>query len=59
MKEVHRDHGTPGIALSGYGMEEDIRRSHESGFFDHLTKPVDMAAMDRAISHVHLGEHCG
>ena len=55
MKEVRRDHGTPGIALSGYGMEEDIRRSHESGFFDHLTKPVDMAAMDRAISHVHLG----
>ena len=59
MKEVRRDHGTPGIALSGYGMEEDIRRSHESGFFDHLTKPVDMAAMDRAISHVHLGGHCG
>ncbi len=26
-----------GIALSGYGMEEDIRRSIEAGFVQHLT----------------------
>ena len=29
------------IALSGYGTEEDIRMSHESGFDTHLTKPTD------------------
>lgn len=29
-----------GIAISGFGMEEDIRRSHEAGFSDHLTKPI-------------------
>jgi CheY-like chemotaxis protein len=29
-----------GIALSGFGMEEDIRRSREAGFEHHLTKPV-------------------
>jgi signal transduction histidine kinase len=29
------------IALTGYGGEEDRRRSHEAGFDVHLTKPVD------------------
>ena len=29
-----------GIALSGYGTEEDVRRSIEAGFDYHLTKPV-------------------
>jgi two-component system CheB/CheR fusion protein len=30
-----------GIALSGFGMEEDVRRSLEAGFDYHLTKPID------------------
>jgi CheY-like chemotaxis protein len=30
----------PAIALSGYGMEEDVKRSLEAGFDVHLTKPV-------------------
>jgi PAS domain S-box-containing protein len=30
-----------GIALSGFGMEEDVRRSLEAGFDYHLTKPVE------------------
>jgi CheY-like chemotaxis protein/two-component sensor histidine kinase len=29
------------IALTGYGMDEDVRRCHEVGFARHLTKPVD------------------
>jgi CheY-like chemotaxis protein len=29
------------IALSGYGQEEDRRRSLEAGFDLHLTKPVE------------------
>jgi len=36
--------------LSGFGMEEDIRRSRESGFDDHLIKPIDIAMLDAAIS---------
>ena len=32
---------SPAIALTGYGMEEDIRRSREAGFAAHLTKPID------------------
>ncbi len=30
-----------GIALSGFGTQEDVRRSLEAGFDYHLTKPVD------------------
>lgn len=32
-----------GIALSGYGMEEDLRRSREAGFGAHMVKPVNFA----------------
>lgn len=38
-----------GIALSGYGTEEDLARSMKAGFADHLTKPVDFAALHRSL----------
>ena len=40
-------HGTalPLIALSGYGQQEDKRKSAEVGFNAHLVKPVDFAAL--------------
>lgn len=39
-----------GIALTGYGMERDISRSQEAGFKTHLTKPIRMELLERAIS---------
>jgi signal transduction histidine kinase len=33
------------VALSGYGTEEDRRRSLEAGFDDHLVKPLDPGAL--------------
>ncbi len=50
MSDVARKSGVPGIALTGYGMEADIVRSREAGFSSHLTKPVSVAALDRAIA---------
>lgn len=41
-----------GIALSGYGMDEDIQRSHEAGFERHLTKPVNLQLLQDAIREV-------
>jgi hypothetical protein len=38
--------------LSGYGMEEDIRRSGEAGFSHHLVKPVDLNKLDSIIQEV-------
>ena len=43
-----------GIALSGYGMEEDIRRSQRVGFAHHLVKPVDLNKLDSLIQEVPL-----
>lgn len=34
------------VALSGFGMEDDIQRSREAGFSEHLTKPLDMIRLD-------------
>jgi two-component system CheB/CheR fusion protein len=41
--------GLRGIALSGYGMDEDLRRSREAGFAAHLTKPVSLQTLQEAI----------
>jgi PAS domain S-box-containing protein len=38
-----------GIALSGYGMEQDIVRGREAGFTEHLIKPVSVQSLDRAL----------
>jgi len=38
-----------GIALSGFGMEEDIRRSRAAGFREHLIKPVSIRRLEEAI----------
>jgi CheY-like chemotaxis protein len=42
-------HGVPGIAMSGYGSEEDVKASLEAGFSQHLTKPVDVSKLEAAI----------
>jgi two-component system CheB/CheR fusion protein len=47
-----RGHTFPGIALSGYGQEEDIRRSREAGFAAHLTKPASREAVIQAVASV-------
>ncbi|HYE74351.1 MAG TPA: ATP-binding protein, partial [Blastocatellia bacterium] len=38
------------IALTGWGQEEDRRRSKEAGFDHHLTKPVDFDALSRLLA---------
>ena len=37
------------IALTGFGMEQDIRRSREAGFQHHLVKPIDLNKLDSLI----------
>ena len=34
------------IALTGYGQEEDRRRSREAGFDHHLVKPADISELE-------------
>ena len=49
---VRRRGPIPSIALTGYGMEEDIQRSHEAGFRAHLTKPIDFKKLEALIRQV-------
>ena len=52
MRELAARYGLKGIALSGYGMEEDLRRSREAGFERHLTKPINFQALQAVLREV-------
>ena len=41
-----------GIALSGFGQDEDMRRSADAGFATHLTKPVNLQVLQEVIKRV-------
>ncbi len=41
---------TKAIALSGYGMEEDVQLGREAGFAAHLTKPVNFEQLEFCIA---------
>jgi signal transduction histidine kinase len=38
------------IAVTGYGQDADRERSRAAGFDEHLVKPVDLAALERALA---------
>lgn len=38
------------VALTGYGGEDDRRRSHEAGFHHHLVKPAEPADLRRVLA---------
>ena len=40
------------VAISGYGQDDDLRRSAEAGFDHHLVKPVDGAVLRKLIAEV-------
>jgi PAS domain S-box-containing protein len=42
----------PGIAISGFGMDSDLIRSRAAGFKEHLTKPISIDSLDRALARV-------
>ncbi|MDQ3198535.1 MAG: response regulator [Verrucomicrobiota bacterium] len=52
MRDLARQHSIPGIALSGYGMKDDILGSMAAGFSRHITKPVDWQELKVAIQKV-------
>jgi CheY-like chemotaxis protein len=51
-RRIREQHSQPApklVALTGWGQEEDRRRSTEAGFDAHLVKPVDVAALTRLV----------
>jgi CheY-like chemotaxis protein len=49
IEEVRKHSRTPALALSGFGMEEDVAKSRLAGFEGHLTKPVNFQKLEAAI----------
>lgn len=42
------------VGLSGWGLEEDRRKSREAGFDEHLLKPVEPAALELRLADIGL-----
>jgi signal transduction histidine kinase len=49
MRELSLNKPLPGIALSGFGSEEDVNQAREAGFAEHLTKPVNFKRLEKTI----------
>ena len=49
MREVLLNKPMPGIALSGFGSEQDINQAREAGFAEHLTKPINFERLEKTI----------
>ena len=43
------------VALTGWGADDDRRRTHDAGYDRHLVKPVDMAALTKLIAEIPPG----
>jgi signal transduction histidine kinase len=54
MEKLGAGNSLAGIALTGFGMEDDIRRSRDVGFSEHLVKPVDLNKLDAVIQKLAL-----
>ena len=50
IKRIRETRSVPALALSGFGMDEDLQRSLDAGFSDHLTKPVSLDRLQSAIA---------
>ena len=49
MRSLRDSYGLSGIAVTGYGMEDDFRRSREAGFVEHLVKPITFERLASAV----------
>jgi PAS domain S-box-containing protein len=57
MRDLNRIYGLHGIALTGYGLEQDVKRSLAAGFVSHLTKPVSVQSLEKALMSPGLLAH--
>jgi PAS domain S-box-containing protein len=52
MRHLRQSQPIHGIALSGYGLEDDLRRSAEAGFAQHLTKPINVHTLREIVMRI-------
>ena len=44
----------PAVAITGFGTEEDLRRSKDAGFDFHLVKPIDLHELQTVLERIQL-----
>ncbi|MGH8571176.1 MAG: ATP-binding response regulator [Gammaproteobacteria bacterium] len=54
IREQQSDKSLVLVALTGWGQEEDRRRSEEAGFNAHMVKPVDYAALTKLLAELQV-----
>src|SRR5712691_12389050 len=52
MRELRSSKALPGIALSGFGTEQDVNEARAAGFSEHLTKPINFERLEEAIKNL-------
>lgn len=52
MEQVKSRYGLRGVALSGFGTEEDIQASRDAGFEEHFVKPVSFPDLQRILKRL-------
>lgn len=55
IREQQRHEDLMLVAVTGWGQDEDRRRSEEAGFDAHLIKPVDIAALTKLLAQSGAG----
>jgi CheY-like chemotaxis protein len=54
MMPLSNDYGLRGIALTGYGMAEDLVKTQRAGFLAHLVKPINFDQLHRVLERAQL-----
>jgi PAS domain S-box-containing protein len=52
IREAKKRQSLKGVALSGFGMEEDLRVGKEAGFDYHLTKPIEFQKLEGVLREI-------
>jgi CheY-like chemotaxis protein len=54
MKELKSRYGMRGIAMSGFGRDEDLAKSKQAGFDIHLVKPISLDRLEQTLRQLAL-----
>jgi DNA-binding response OmpR family regulator len=54
MRELQERYGLRGIALTGFGLEDDVKLGKEAGFSAHIVKPIRADILDETLASLGL-----
>jgi CheY-like chemotaxis protein len=54
MMQLSNDYGLRGIALTGYGMAEDLAKTERAGFLAYLVKPINFDQLHRVLERAQV-----